>query len=207
LRVTFYVDGFNLYYGALKPTPRLKWLNLQALATALRPNDEVRVRYFTARVRQDPDPSAQGRQKLYILALETLPKVSIHFGRFRSHATFMPLVTPSPAGPRVVEVYKTQEKGSDVNLGTFLLLDGMDRLYDEAVVISGDSDLAAPVRAANKRFGSVHVLNPRPTGSRELETAAASYGQLALTLLEGCQFPNNVVVMSGRSVHRPPSWT
>jgi len=28
-RVTFFIDGFNLYYGALKPNPRLRWLDLE----------------------------------------------------------------------------------------------------------------------------------------------------------------------------------
>jgi len=30
LRVTMYVDGFNLYYGLLKPNPALRWLDLAA---------------------------------------------------------------------------------------------------------------------------------------------------------------------------------
>lgn len=56
------------------------------------------------------------------------------------------------AGPRVVEVHKTEEKGSDVNLATFLLVDGFDQLYDEAVVISNDGDLAGAIHQANTRL-------------------------------------------------------
>lgn len=56
-RAIVYVDGFNLYFGALKGTP-YKWLDLDALARRLAPNDDiVAVRYFTARVttrRSDP---------------------------------------------------------------------------------------------------------------------------------------------------------
>ena len=36
-----------------------------------------------------------------------------------------------------------------------------DGLYEEAVVISGDSDLVEPIREANRRYGPVHVKNPR----------------------------------------------
>lgn len=35
-----------------------------------------------------------------------------------------------------------------MNLATFLLLDGFDKLYDEAIVISDDSDLAEQVAQA-----------------------------------------------------------
>ena len=51
MRAYTYVDGFNLYYRALKNTP-YKWINLAALAKRLLdPADTVeRVRYFTARV-------------------------------------------------------------------------------------------------------------------------------------------------------------
>ena len=43
-----YIDGFNLYYRALKDTP-LRWLDLRKLAEALFPQDEInRVCYFTA---------------------------------------------------------------------------------------------------------------------------------------------------------------
>jgi len=35
-----YVDGFNLYYGALKGTP-YKWLDIHALSRRLLPNDQI----------------------------------------------------------------------------------------------------------------------------------------------------------------------
>ena len=45
-----YIDGFNLYYGALKGTP-YKWLDLARLCQALLPSDTIQeIKYFTARV-------------------------------------------------------------------------------------------------------------------------------------------------------------
>ena len=101
----------------------------------------------------------------------TLPAVSVHFGQFRTHAVGMPLANPTPGKRRIIQVLKTEEKGSDVNLATYLLLDGLDGLYDSALVISDDSDLEAPIREANRRFGAVQVVSPRgpattPTGPR-----------------------------------------
>ena len=44
-----YIDGFNLYYRALKDTP-FRWLDLHKLAETLFPEDTInRVCYFTAR--------------------------------------------------------------------------------------------------------------------------------------------------------------
>lgn len=201
-RVSVYVDGFNLYYGLLKPSPAIKWLDLSALATALRPAAVTTVRYFTARVRPVPDPGSAQRQRLYLRALETLPNVTVHLGHFSVHPSRMALTHPRPGGPRTVEVHKTEEKGSDVNLATALLLDGLDGLYDEAIVISGDSDLVEPIRQANVRFGPVHVLNPRKRHS-DLAGAAASYAQLNPALVPRCQLPNVVTLASGRTITRP----
>src|SRR6266540_5275919 len=141
-----YIDGFNLYYGALKGTP-YKWLDIVALARRLVPDDHlVAVRYFTARVRPQPnDPQQPQRQQAYLRALDTLPLVTIHLGHYLSHATRMPLANPRPGRAGTVEVIKTEEKGSDVNLATYLLLDAFRQDCQAAVVISNDSDLKEPI--------------------------------------------------------------
>jgi uncharacterized LabA/DUF88 family protein len=201
-RVTVYIDGFNLYYGALKSNPAVKWLVLSALAVALRPSDLTSIRYFTAKVRPIPNPGSRVRQRLYLKLLEQLPNLTIHYGTFSTNPVWMPLTAPPPGGHHVAQVWKTEEKGSDVNLATFLLLDGMDHLYDEAIVISGDSDLVAPVREANHRYGPVHVLNPRNRHSN-LAVVAASYGHLNPQFLPACQFPDSVTLPTGGSINRP----
>ena len=50
-----YVDGFNLYYRALKDSP-FRWLDLVKLAEVLFPKDTIhRVCYFTALLDPRPD--------------------------------------------------------------------------------------------------------------------------------------------------------
>ena len=49
-----------------------------------------------------------------------MPHVSVHLGHFLTTHVRMALVAPRPRGPRIVEVIKTEEKGSDVNLATCL---------------------------------------------------------------------------------------
>lgn len=157
-----YVDGFNLYYGCLKGTP-YRWLDLARLCQVEIPGNQVNhIRYFTARVSGRPeDPQQPERQQAYLRALLTIPTISIHYGRFFRNATRMPLVNPLPNGPVTAEVWKTEEKGSDVNLACYLLLDAFNRECEAAVVISNDADLEEPIRIARKHFGlKVVVLHP-----------------------------------------------
>jgi uncharacterized LabA/DUF88 family protein len=154
-----YIDGFNLYYGSVKNTP-YRWLDLEAFCRHLLPNDDIRgIRYFTARVSGKVDPDAPNRQAMYLRALGTLPLVSVHFGTFLTNKVWMPLVAPTTKGPRKVEVFKTEEKGSDVNLASWLLLDVFRKACDTVVVISNDSDLAEPVRIARHELGATGAAN------------------------------------------------
>jgi len=115
MRTNVYVDGFNLYYGAVKGTP-YKWLNLEELCKLLLPNEDIhRIRYFTALVSGRPsDPQAPQRQQIYLRALSTLPRVTIHLGRFMAKTKQRPLVN----GTGYVWVHDTEEKGSDVNIAS-----------------------------------------------------------------------------------------
>ncbi len=77
--VNVYIDGFNLYNGAVRGTT-YKWLDVEKMCITLLPRLKVkRVHYFTARVsgfRHDPD--APLRQDVYVRALRTLSAVQVH---------------------------------------------------------------------------------------------------------------------------------
>jgi hypothetical protein len=218
--VALYVDGFNLFYGMLDGNPDLKWLDLEALGRALRPSDElVKVRYCTANVSALGAPQRPARQQTYLRALRSLPLVEVTFGRFETRQKTRRLVHPAPGqdpdafaqDPEVL-VYHTEEKGSDVNLATHLILDGVDGLWEQAVVISNDSDLESPIRECNTRFGPVHIVSPYAFGpgyqnySTELRAASASYTCLQRTIVEASQLPDPVCLASGKLMRRPANW-
>ena len=98
MRTFVYVDGFNLYYGALKGKP-WKWLDLVALFEKVLPqqHDILAVKYFTARVSGTPiDNSKPQRQNMYLHALQHFrPEVEVYFGHFLSHKIRAPLAQPS----------------------------------------------------------------------------------------------------------------
>lgn len=67
----------------------------------------------------------------------------------------------------MVSVADREEKGSDVNVATHLLIDVYEQKIDAAVVISNDSDLALPIRHARARVpvGMVHPGINYPAGA------------------------------------------
>jgi hypothetical protein len=204
-----YIDGFNLYYGAVKGT-RYKWLDLDALVTSLLPKDNVkRIRYFTARVVPRADDPQQGlRQDVYLRALRTIPRLSIHYGRFQVNNVKMPLTHPGRR-KRLIEVIKTEEKGSDVNLASYLLLDAFKRDCNVAVVISNDADLKEPIAIAMRELGmAVGVINPHPPRFRSLDLQSLHptfFKQLRKSALKRAQFPPKMRDGAGK-FFKPTRW-
>lgn len=202
-----YVDGFNLYYGCLKGTP-YKWLDLEALARRLLPNDEInRIRYFTAKVVNQPHrPGRPQRQATYLRAISTIPGISIHLGHFLTSQVRMPLVHPPADGPRTVEVLKTEEKGSDVNLATYLLLDAFRGDCEVAVVVTNDSDLREPINVVRHELGiPVGVANPHPRHRRSRALQGTFRKQIPRTALAACQLPRLLKDSHG-VLSKPAGW-
>jgi hypothetical protein len=209
-----YVDGFNLHYGQLKGRRGVKWLNLETLCGLLLPDVQVkRIRYFTARVRPRPgDRSVHVRQDAYLRALGTLPKVTIHLGHFLTNETKMPLAHPPAVGPTTVTVIKTEEKGSDVNLATYLLVDAFRGDADTFVIVSNDSDLTEPLRIVRHELGmNVGILNPHDVASRALQRCSPTFTkQIRRGALAASQFPSVVRYTkpdgTPGKVRRPAGW-
>ena len=206
MNTNFYVDGFNLYYRALRGTA-FRWLNLRALAEALFPNDTIgTVHYFTALLtRRANDPTQPQRQQAYLRALATIPDLQVHYGTFRSGTKWVfPVHNPS----RPVEVFHTEEKGSDVNLAVQLMADGFNRRYEQAVVLSSDADFVNAMRYVRQELGlRVALVHPdrkrRPP--RQLSDAATYIKHLRPGHLMKSQFPDRVTDARG-TFAKPKAW-
>lgn len=209
VKTNVYVDGFNLYYRALRGTP-YKWLDLYKLAKVLFPHDSInQVCYFTALLSERPhDPSQPQRQQTYLRALATLPKLEIHYGTFRSRTKHRPLVVPISGIPDSVRIRDSEEKGSDVNLVTRLLVDGFNGLYEQAVVVSNDSDFASAIRYVREGLRlRITVVNPdnRRNSHRDLVSASTYVRRLWKSHLRRSQFPNTLIDVHG-VIKRPSDW-
>ncbi len=150
-----------------------------------------RVVYCTARVSGVGDSKDHERQAVYLRALRRSNSATdLRFGRIVARLTHAPLATyggggkpmvTRPAWPIQVQdgegsyaaqgtfvasVLRNEEKGSDVNLASQLLIDVLTKAVDAVVVISNDSDLAFPVRHV-RDLVPLGLVNPtkRLTGS------------------------------------------
>ncbi len=97
MKTTVYVDGFNLYYGAVKDTP-YKWLNIHHMGELLLPkNQNIGMKYFTAKVfSRKNDPQKHIRQQVYLRALRTISNIEIIYGHYSEPPKWMRLANPHP---------------------------------------------------------------------------------------------------------------
>lgn len=207
-RTSLYIDGFNLYYRALKGTP-FKWLDLKKMAQQILAahNQITCIKYFTARVSGQRNASSPRDQEAYLDALSTLPEVQIVYGHFLAKTIRRPLVNPVPGLPRIVEVHTSEEKGSDVNLAVHLLHDAWSARFDVAVVVSNDSDLEAPIRIVKDELQKpVGLLCPHDGyPAAQLKAAATFVRHIRDTHLRASQFPPTIA-HDGRTIVKPSDW-
>lgn len=209
-----YVDAFNLYYGALRGTP-YRWLDLRALSQKLAPKHAIqKIRYFTARVKPRPDdPHCNVRQDAYLRALTSIPQLEIHEGHYLAKEQWLPIAEEVRKGaktPARIKVAVSEEKGSDVNIATYMLTDAFEEKHDLAILISNDSDLAQPVKVLKEKFKRrIMIVNPHPKTkiSMRLAGLADDQRQLREEAVRDSQFPDLVTLSGGRQATKPAEWT
>ena len=109
--------------------------------------------------------------------------------------------------PSVAYVWKTEEKGSDVNLASYLLLDGFQKNYEVAAVLSNDSDLIEPVRIVKQVLGlPVGLLSPVAKPTPHLQAAASFLRHVKPVHLAASQFSNPIVDANGVNIFKPATW-
>lgn len=219
-RANVYIDGFNLYHGCFDDQQNrphwgaYRWLNLASLCDKLCPDFEVvTIRYFTALVDPLPDnPHNRDRQLAYLRALDTIPNLEIHRGRFATTLHWRVKAQPNSKPPTPVDplekvcVIEREEKGSDVNLASYLLMDGFQRDYDVGVVITNDSDLAEPIRLIKEMLGlRVEIINPRKRVAADLQGIADSYSTIREWMVRESQFADRIKDEHGL-ISRPDTW-
>ena len=112
-----------------------------------------------------------------------------------------------PKARFMVSYLRLEEKGSDVNVASHLLMDVLDGRVNAAIVISNDSDLRLPVQTIRKRVptGTVNPSSsPRAGDLRGNSTDGVGghwWYRLAKTDFVSCQLPD-----PAGSIQRPQGW-
>jgi hypothetical protein len=211
-RCLVYVDGFNLYYGVLEPHPEWKWLNLQSLFDALRPDEDiVGIKYFTALVEPDRHLSPKrDRQRTYFRALATLPKLQRIEGKYQLRQ-----VTCRAADcPRQLQYLSPEEKKTDVNIAVHLIDEALHACADSFVIVSGDSDLEPAVEWVRKNHPAIKITVYIPTLPTQAPQRRNDFylrigvtcRPLPLAEIPQHQFPPVITLPNGATIHRPADW-
>lgn len=199
-RVIVYVDGFNLYFGMLEAGfEKLKWLNIKLLAeNLLKANQRlIEIKYFTSRVSNNPDK--QKRQTTYIEALEAVD-VKVYYGHYQREK-----IECHRCG-NIWAYYN--EKMTDVNIATHMIIDAYHNSYDMAMLISGDSDLVPPIKTIIANFNDKRVFVAFPPKRHNNSVALVAKGSIVIgrKKLADSQFDDEVTKKDGFILKKPDDW-
>lgn len=199
-RLIVYVDGFNLYFGMLEAGfENCKWLSIRKLINnLLKPGRQLQViKYFMSRVSNNPDK--QKRQSTYLEALET-EGVEITYGRYQVNDVEC---------HRCGHIWREpNEKMTDVNIATQMIIDAYQDNYDTAILISGDSDLFPPIKAVHGNFNNKRVTVFFPPKRFNNSVSIVAKGSLVIgrKKLVDSQFDVEVAKKGGFILRKPSEW-
>lgn len=217
--------------------PNLKWFDLRMFAQNKFPDLQIsEIFYFTAYLKKRfPNDSANARQHKYLRALSD-SGVKVIPGKFDVRPTWKPIYrqqrkaftspelsallgatqhsinkmwrTTSPLSPQA-QILQFREKGSDVNLASYMLRDIYKNRVKNLLVITGDSDLITPIRMAEEEGAKVLVIIPTIGRNNMFNKFSKIFTNVELISLEEVkmsQFPNPYRMNSGTEIHKPNEW-
>lgn len=199
-RVNVYVDGFNLYFGLIAAQyHNYKWLDIRGMSENLLINNQqlCEVKYFTSYVRNNQEK--EKRQKTYLEAIET-KGVQLILGKYQLNREKCYSCGNSWSSPN--------EKMTDVNIATHLMIDAFNDCYDTALLISGDTDLVPPVKAVLNQFSNkkIIVVFPPKRFNNQLKSAGTAHIKIRKSVLKKSQLPQQVVKPDGYTLKKPDQW-
>jgi len=221
-RTYVYIDGFNLYYRALKNS-QYKWLDLEKLCFSLLAEGTPigKIKYFTARIKAKTNSfNASDRQGIYLKALESrcglLERIDGEYyirqkKRQLRKAIFCKQDSECIAitEKELVHVYEPQEKQTDVNIASHMIHDTWLDLYDQAILITNDTDLATALKFVSidcpgkpsKRIG---LINPSKDGQQAGSLRRYSDWEKSISdfHLKKSQFPDEIAA----NIRKPEAW-
>lgn len=194
MKTIIYVDGFNLFYGCLKNSQD-KWLDLHKLflghiLKAQCPSAElVSIKFFTAEIKAKVATRgqvAQQAQQAYHRALQQCyPElIEIIYGYYALEKARLPLYQKPPDKLATVDVWKLEEKQTDVQIALTAYRDAIKGYAEQLVIVSNDTDLAPVLRTIRQDLGQsvqIGVVMPirKPKDGNMHRPPSASLSQYA----------------------------
>lgn len=210
LRVSFLVDGFNLYHSlrdAEKKTGvSAKWLDLRAFCQAHLQffGKEARleeIHYFSAYAAHlaSRNPDVVTRHQILVRAFEH-SGVKVEMGRFKAKDVHCYLCKG--------KMVRHEEKETDVAIAVRLVELLVSDRCDLAVVLTGDTDIAPGIRTAKRLAPTkrIAVVAPYGRANSELKQIADHYIKVRAEIYAQHLFPAEITLLDGRALKKPISW-
>lgn len=209
-KVSFYIDGFNFYYGIKemskhKPDWRkFYWIDLVKLCSEFLKEDEeiFEVHYFTARPK---NKGKMTRQNMLMGCNKAIngEKLKIHYGKYQDK----PIICRADDGCGKTFMH-WEEKQTDVNLAIKMI---ENCHYDECqkiILISGDSDFLPPLKLIKNIYKKeLLVMFPPTKYTNSIVQLNINYLQMEKhkpkwnkALME------NVIELDGKTYRKPVEW-
>lgn len=235
LRTRIYIDGYNFYYGCLKNTP-YKWLDLIPLfENYILPSALVKdqtgqtrqsllleapsIKLFTANIIESVAKSADSvsSQAKYHTALrkrhnEKIELIKGYYAVDKKKMKVVDSITPSrpPRECQEIQVWKVEEKQSDVNLALQAYHDAMTEEVDHVVIVTNDTDISPALQMIREHTNViVGLVIPTLDQVRNPNVSLTQHSHwtrkhITRTELSACQLPR---VLKGRKpTMKPVSW-
>ncbi len=198
-RILALVDGFNLYHSLQEDQNfhRYKWLDIRKLLETYFPRGLEKVLYFTSLTPWDVDKVE--RHKVFIRALESTG-VEMVYGKFKDK---------DRRCPKCKQNYKSrEEKQTDVSIALTLFRMAYEKKFDEAVLLTGDSDQLPTLKEVHKCFPGLRlgVLLPMGREAAELKVESDFYLRIRERVLAKCLFDEALTLKDGSVLRCPAEW-
>lgn len=202
-RVSFFIDGFNVFHAldCKISYHKYKWLDYWALAKCFVTSKDkiIDVYYFTAYAEWEADKKA--RHQLLIRALN-MNGVKIIFGKFKLRDKKCRICH---------RTYQTfEEKQTDVNISVKLFQCAYNDTFDKGILVTGDSDIVPAIKAVKESFPAkqIGVVIPIGRSAEDMKNACDFHMKMKEKHLRDSQFPDSIIIdaAKGITLNRPPMW-
>ena len=203
LNAVVIIDGNNLYKG-LEDAGLFRYTRLHipgfAKAVIDKSHRLVHCYYFTSRIRDSHDNS-NNAQNDYMDELEKIDndKLSIVYGRYKKHKLRCPKCGRKYCVRWLcrTRMHDFREKKTDVNMANQMWCHAVKGDCDVIIVVTGDSDLCAPIKSIPEHFPNVRIVVAFPPArfSNELRETAPVFMHIDELMLRN----NQLVPKSPRS--------
>lgn len=235
-RVSFFVDGFNLYFSIIEASKKdrlgrnFKWLDLKEHLGRflLMPDKEelADIYYFSAiykwssphPIRENYDPGKITRHVIYRKALESTGVKTI-FGKYFKHSVSCPYYNKGACRLKKAILrllcngcrgtfLRAEEKQTDVAIGVTMLKLATQDKYDTAILVSGDTDFIPVFKVIKELYPMkrLGILFPYNRANRYFLKVADFQRKTKLSHLADCRLPNNIQLPDGTFLYCPPEW-